>query len=271
MNVKFFYSLGLLSIFGLFWFSASSIANQRLLNLEAQGLIAYGPLPKVELDHYSYSSLDHAFDPKLDLTKSSDFSKEQFEKIILDSLPFIARDNFKTYVKETLALSVEYQIDPFWIISIMMVESGFELKAKSSKNARGLMQIQPETAEHLYQLMGKKLTETEVATKLRQSNDNIDVGIFYLKKLYQNFRLDYKMATIAYNIGPNKLRKIIDSKQNLNKYSYLLKVQECYKLLENNYLIQLKAHLHNTSENLAIFPFRHEFFTNSPVQSKFFL
>jgi soluble lytic murein transglycosylase len=271
MRLKFIYSFALFAILCIFWFSATSIANQRLLNLESDGLIVYGPLPKVEVDHYSYKSLDQAFDPKLDLARSEEFTKIEFERIILDSLPSVARDNFRAYIKDTLTLSVEYQIDPFWIISIMMVESGFDLNAKSSKNARGLMQIQPETAEHLYQLMGKRFTSNEISFKLHKSNDNIDVGVFYLKKLYQNFGLNYRLATIAYNLGPNKLKKQIDTKRDLKSFSYFVKVQYCYKLLENNFLIQLTARDRNTSQNLAIIPYRNTFFTDYSVQSKFFL
>jgi soluble lytic murein transglycosylase len=255
----------LLILFTLTWITAESITTNRLNQLESIGKIVYGPLPIKEDNYYSYHSLEHAFDPKLDLSRSEAFSKREFENLVLESLPKEARDNFKIYVKETLDLSVEYQVDPFWIISIMMVESGFELKAQSNKNAKGLMQIQPETAEHLQELMGKKFDKDGL------SNNNIDVGIFYLKKLYQNFRLNYSLATIAYNVGPNKLKTYIEVNKDLTKFSYLVKVQECYKLLENNFLIQLQGRTHDTSQNLANIPYRDNFFTDYSVQSKFFL
>jgi soluble lytic murein transglycosylase len=255
----------LLTIFALTWITSESITTNRLNQLESIGEIVYGPLPIKEDNYYSYQSLERAFDPKLDLSRSEVFSKLEFENLVLDSLPKEARDNFKTYIKETLDLSVEYQVDPFWIISIMMVESGFELKAQSNKNAMGLMQIQPETAEHLQVLMGRKADENG------PSNNNIDVGIFYLKKLYQNFRLNYSLATIAYNVGPNRLKTYIDENKDLSKFSYLVKVQECYKLLENNFYIQLKGRVQDTSQNLANIPYRDNFFTDYSVQSKFFL
>lgn len=266
MKLKFVYGFALLTFFAVCWLAAGYITSQRLTNLVAVGKIVYGPLPVVEDNYYSYRSLAEAFDPKLDLTNSEKFTKVEFENIVLDSLPSQARENFRTYVKETLALSVEYQVDPFWIISIMMVESGFELKAQSSKNARGLMQIQPETADHLHLLMGRQSDYGN-----QNPDNNIDVGIFYLKKLYQNFRLNYQLATIAYNLGPNKLKNYIESKRDISNFSYLLKVQNCYKLLENNFLIQLKGLQRNTSQNLANIPYRNDFFTDYPVQSKFFL
>lgn len=266
MKLKFVYSFALLTIFAVCWLTAGCITSQRLTSLESAGKIAYGPLPVVEDNFYSYRSLELAFDPRLDLKSSEKFTKIEFENIVLDSLPAQARENFRTYIKETLALSVEYQVDPFWIVSIMMVESGFELKAQSNKNARGLMQIQPETADHLHLLMGKQSDHSG-----QYSDNNIDVGIFYLKKLYQNFRLNYKLATIAYNLGPNKLKNYIESKRDISNFSYLLKVQDCYKLIENNFLIQLKGHQRDTSQNLANIPYRNDFFTYYPVQSKFFL
>jgi soluble lytic murein transglycosylase len=271
MKSKFIYGIALSAILGLSWFFARAITDSRLLRLENAGKLVYGPLPTVEVDFYSYHSLERAFDSRLDLTRSENFSKEEFEKIILKSLPSQARDNFKSYVKETLALSVEYQMDPFWIISIMMVESGFDLKAQSNKNARGLMQIQPETAEHLQQIMGKKSAANKATEQFFNSENNIDVGIFYLKKLYQNFGLNYELATIAYNLGPNKLKNYIEERKDLRNFSYLVKVQESYKLLENNYLLELKAQHRNTSQNLANIPYRNDFFTDYSVQSKFFL
>ena len=266
MKLKFVYSFTLLTIFAVCWLAAGCITSQRLTSLESEGKIVYGPLPVVEDNFYSYRSLEEAFDPKLDLNSAEKFTKIEFENIVLDSLPPQARENFRTYVKETLALSVEYQVDPFWIISIMMVESGFELKAQSNKNARGLMQIQPETADHLHLLMGRQADNSN-----QYPDNNIDVGIFYLKKLYQNFRLNYKHATIAYNLGPNKLKNYIESERDISNFSYLLKVQDCYKLLENNFLIQLKGRQRNTSQNLANIPYRNDFFTDYSVQSKFFL
>lgn len=255
MKLKFIYSFVLFTIFSVSWLVSGCITSQRLTKLESAGEIAYGPLPIGEDTFYSYHSLEKAFDPKLDLSSSDKFSKLEFENIVLDSLPPQAKINFRTHIKETLALSVEYQVDPFWIISIMMVESGFDLKAKSKKNAQGLMQIQPETASHLHQLMGKNSENIS-----QNSENNIDVGIFYLKKLYQNFHLNYKLATIAYNLGPNKLKNYIEESRDISKFSYLLKVQHCYKILESNYLVQVKERRFNTSQNLAYIPYRQSLF-----------
>jgi hypothetical protein len=57
----------------------------------------------------------------------------------------------------------------------------------------------------------------------------------------QNFRLNYHLATIAYNVGPNKLKELLDYEDiDTVNFSYLLKVQEKYKYLTKNFSNELK-------------------------------
>lgn len=230
-----------LSMIALFWSASTAVTNYRLEKLVLGGVIPYGPVPDVAPDYYNFNGLHSAFDSKLNLKRSEEFTKKEFEEIILNAVEVNSRESFKAYLKPTLALSEDYQMDPFWIISVMMVESRFNFKAQSQKNARGLMQIQPDTAEHLYSLMGKKLTDRELNVNLHRPSENIEIGIFYLKKLLQNFRLNYKLATIAYNVGPNKLRDllVLNDFDTVN-FSYLIKVQESYKGLTKNFQAALK-------------------------------
>lgn len=230
-----------LSLIGVVWSASVKLDEYRLDQLMIKGQIPYGPLPNYTRDYYSYDGLDVAFNPKLDLKRAGEFSKTEFESLVIESLDPVAKKNFSKYLTSTLSLSEEYQIDPFWIISVMMVESGFDLKAKSNKNARGLMQIEPDTAGHLYQLMSKKVSDDQITKKLHRPSENIEVGIFYLKKLLQNFRLSYSLATIAYNIGPNKLKELITTDEiDTHNFSYLVKVQDCYRDLTKHFIKELK-------------------------------
>lgn len=223
-------------ILGCLWDISGTIATNRLKTLESLGVLTYGPLPSVESSSYSYEGLYKAFDSSVPLKRASEFSKSEFEDLMLTSLSKNEQKELKPYLKAIMDFSVEYQVDPFWITSIVMVESNFKITALSPKNARGLMQIKPDTAQHLYQLMQKTFTDEEISENLYNPSQNIEVGVFYLKKLLQNFRMNYRFATVAYNIGPNKLRnRLSENSLDVNNFSYLVKVRDSYLRLTKNF------------------------------------
>lgn len=232
-------------IVGSLWTLAGVISDSRIERLEQLGLLPYGPIPAVESNSYSYEGLHQAFDSRLPLKRASELSKDEFEETILSSLNPSAQKELKPFMRPILNFSVEYQMDPFWIISIIMVESNFKLNAVSPKNARGLMQIKPDTAQHLYQLMQKTLTDEQVSKNLYHPEENIEVGVFYLKKLLQNFRMNYRFATVAYNIGPSKLRnRLVEKSLDVNNFSYLVKVRDRYVALSQNFSHTMKNRAH---------------------------
>jgi hypothetical protein len=229
----------LLAVLSILWSTSSAIKMHRLNILETTGKIPYGPIPDFFKNYYSYDGARFAFNAKLDLTRAEEFTKVEFQELILNSQDALIKKNLKSYIAPTLSFSEEYQIDPFWILAVMMVESGFDKTAKSSKNARGLMQIKDETAEYVYQLMNKNISDEQIQRNLHHPEENIEVGIFYLKKLLQNFKLNYRHATIAYNLGPNKLKSLLLNKSDPSNSLYLQKVEKYYAELSKNYFIIL--------------------------------
>ncbi len=240
--MKFLKGLGIAMILGSLWGLAGSISDSRIEKLELAGRLPYGPLPASATKSYSYEGLAGAFDSRLPLKRASELTKAEFEEAIMAAFTPRVQKELRPLINPILNFSVEYQMDPFWIISIIMVESNFKLTAKSHKNARGLMQIKPDTAQHLYQLMQKTLTEDQVTKNLYHPEENIEVGVFYLKKLLQNFRMNYQFATVAYNIGPQKLRNRLTEKSlDVKNFSYLVKVKERYDLISLNFSEIIKA------------------------------
>jgi soluble lytic murein transglycosylase len=85
------------------------------------------------------------------------------------------------------------------------------------------------------------VSEELIYKNLHRPSENIEVGIFYLKKLLHNFRFNYQLATIAYNMGPNKLRNLlVVDKIDTANFSYLLKVKESYNDLVRNFNLELR-------------------------------
>jgi len=83
----------------------------------------------------------------------------------------------------------EVGIDAKLVIAVIAVESGFDSRAVSPRDAQGLMQLMPETAARF----GVQDPFDEAA--------NVHAGATYLKVLLQQFRGDLTLALAAYNAG----------------------------------------------------------------------
>ena len=87
--------------------------------------------------------------------------------------------------------AAEAGVDPNLVWAIIAVESEFNPRAVSVRNAQGLMQLMPETAARFH------LTNTFDARQ------NIHAGTTYLRSLLDRFGGDLKAALAAYNAGEN--------------------------------------------------------------------
>ena len=105
--------------------------------------------------------------------------------------PVVVQPPYRELVE---AAAKRYNLDPDLITSIITVESNFDPKAVSRKNARGLMQLLPETAAQL----GVK--------NIDDPAENIDAGTRYLRDLLQKYNNDLALALAAYNAGPDKVQ-----------------------------------------------------------------
>ncbi|MBN1899274.1 MAG: lytic transglycosylase domain-containing protein [Spirochaetes bacterium] len=101
----------------------------------------------------------------------------------------------KDYDKTIDEASKQYNIPANLIKSVIKQESNFNPRAVSSKGAKGLMQIMPETAD----LLGVK--------DVFNPEENINAGTRYLRMMLNRFDGDLEKSLAAYNAGPEAVEK----------------------------------------------------------------
>ena len=110
-----------------------------------------------------------------------------------------------------------FGVDPRLALSVIAVESNFDTRAHSHKDARGLMQLIPETAERF---------DVKDAFDTLQ---NVRGGLAYLRFLLAYYRGDVMLAAAAYNAG----EKAVDRYGGIPPYAetqaYVRKVLSLYR------------------------------------------
>ena len=137
--------------------------------------------------------------------------------------------------------ATEYNIDAMLVYSVIKTESGFNERAQSAKDAKGLMQITDETAKWAFDQIGinknADIFEPEI---------NIQVGTWYLSKLINDNDGDLITALASYNAGSGNVQKWKENsgKQTINvadiefkeTKNYVNKTLKYYDIYKNLYI-----------------------------------
>jgi len=100
--------------------------------------------------------------------------------------------------------SRRHDLDPFLVAAIMRVESRYQPDAVSSKGARGLMQLMPDTGRWAAGRLGIEGYSDDL---LFEPEINIRIGAWYLRQLLNQFEGSLAVALAAYNGGPSNVEK----------------------------------------------------------------
>ena len=120
-------------------------------------------------------------------------------------------------------LAPQFRVNPEFALAIIRTESNFNAGAVSEKNAQGLMQLIPETAERF-----------DVVKPL-DPVDNIRGGLAYLRWLFAYYRGDVVLVAAAYNAGEGAVNKYLGVPPYAETQAYVLRILELYRKLRHPY------------------------------------
>lgn len=100
-----------------------------------------------------------------------------------------ARADQRALVPMVVKMAREFRLDPRLVFALIRAESGFDPQARSVKNAQGLMQLIPETAERF------------AVRNVWDPAENLRGGMSYLRWLLSYFKGDVVLTLAAYNAG----------------------------------------------------------------------
>jgi hypothetical protein len=101
----------------------------------------------------------------------------------------------KSIAEVVMKLAPEYRVSVPLVFAIMQAESNFDIAAVSPKNAQGLMQLMPETAQRFR------------VRNVFDPTQNIRGGMAYLRWLMAYFEGEISLVAAAYNAGERSVER----------------------------------------------------------------
>lgn len=159
---------------------------------------------------------------KLTKTKTKVTKRRRYKRACYQSSASILREraeSFQPFIRDS---SRRYGVSEALIISVITAESCFHHRARSPKNARGLMQLIPATAKRF------GVTNSYVPAQ------NIKGGTRYLKFLLKKFSGNLHHVVAAYNAGEGAVDRYSGIPPYRETKEYVRRVMSVYRRLQNS-------------------------------------
>ena len=148
----------------------------------------------------------------------------------------------QAYIKHVDKYSKKFNVDKFFILSIMRAESRFSKDVVSPVGAIGLMQIIPKTGKQLSYLLGDRFFSPDLLFKYEH---NIRYGTRYLSRLLNQFDNKLLLAIASYNAGPHRVKNwlnelhILDYDEFIDHVPFAETRNYLKKVIRNYYVYHL--------------------------------
>ncbi len=126
---------------------------------------------------------------------------------ILVCLIFTNAAKIKKYRITCESAAETFKVEVSLVWAVIKVESNFNEKAVSKKNACGLMQITPSTFSYVVKIYDLEYSDDDIFTP----KANVYVGTAYLSYLIEKFGCE-EVALAAYNAGEGNVKKWLSDK-----------------------------------------------------------
>jgi len=121
-------------------------------------------------------------------------------------------------MKIVYKLAPQFGVQPGLAFAVIRAESNFNVNALSNKNAQGLMQLIPETAERFR------------VSKPFDAEQNIRGGLSYLRWLLAYFKGDVSLVLAAYNAGEGTVDRFRGVPPYPETQGYIKRISQVYSL-----------------------------------------
>ena len=158
------------------------------------------------------------------------------DSVLRQQYPVKYQDFVEEYAKE-------FALDADLVYAIIRTESRFDPYAVSNAGAKGLMQLQDETARDCAE---KLQQDIQIPDDLYDPQINIMLGCYYFSHLLEQFDGDLDHAIMAYNGGPGNVRKwmqddTLSGQDGVHTIpfeeteNYVRRVKDAYQIYQNLY------------------------------------
>lgn len=213
-SLEAYYRLGMLFAFGQGVPENREIAASLFSTAAQQGHVEAGKM----LDTILYRA-DKLPDCVLTNSKPprGHFYSRWSNDISLDTiLSSLAKDH-RWIINMVKQIASWHQVDPKLALSIVSVESAFQINARSKANAMGLMQLIPSTAARFN------------VRNAFDASQNVKGGVRYLRWLLDRYHDDIELVAAAYNAGEGAVDKYNGIPPYQETQNYVTKVIHRYQ------------------------------------------